>query len=120
MLMDVGPVLGLEDSVGLKVRALHDRGMARDFIDIHASKRYFSEREMEQLGARHDDEFSLEELADRLGGIQFINDIEFLAYGTTAEDISAIRHWSLDWQTDISERIAEERAVNNSLDELFD
>ncbi|GAB2583789.1 hypothetical protein GCM10027168_15750 [Streptomyces capparidis] len=32
-----GPVLSLEDVVGTKVRALADRGLARDLIDVHAA-----------------------------------------------------------------------------------
>jgi hypothetical protein len=33
----VGPVLSLDDAVGLKVRALHERAAHRDFIDVKAA-----------------------------------------------------------------------------------
>jgi hypothetical protein len=37
VLLDIGPVLHLDDAVGLKVRALYDRALHRDFIDVHAA-----------------------------------------------------------------------------------
>jgi hypothetical protein len=37
--MAIGPVLALDDAVGLKMRALHDRAAQRDFIDVHAVPR---------------------------------------------------------------------------------
>ncbi|MEU9185483.1 hypothetical protein AB0D14_13160 [Streptomyces sp. NPDC048484] len=35
--MDIGPVLDLDDLMGTKVRVLGDRGLARDAIDVHAA-----------------------------------------------------------------------------------
>jgi predicted nucleotidyltransferase component of viral defense system len=35
--LSVGPVVGFEDAVGLKVRALHNRSLHRDFIDVRAA-----------------------------------------------------------------------------------
>ena len=35
----VGPVLSIDDAIGLKMRALHDRALHRDFIDVHAAAR---------------------------------------------------------------------------------
>jgi hypothetical protein len=48
----VGPVLSLDDAVGLKVRALHDRAAHRDFIDVRAANARFSRVEMEWLVPR--------------------------------------------------------------------
>lgn len=42
-----GPVLSMDDVIGTKVRALADRGYARDLIDIHAASRLRSHGEME-------------------------------------------------------------------------
>jgi hypothetical protein len=36
-MLSVGPVLAIDDAIGLKVRALHDRTTHRDFIDVHAA-----------------------------------------------------------------------------------
>ncbi|MFE3412919.1 nucleotidyl transferase AbiEii/AbiGii toxin family protein [Streptomyces mirabilis] len=38
VVLDVGPVLAPEDLIGTKVRALADRGLPRDFIDVHAAR----------------------------------------------------------------------------------
>ena len=38
-----GPVLSIDDVIGTKVRALADRGYARDLIDIHAASRLRSQ-----------------------------------------------------------------------------
>jgi Nucleotidyl transferase AbiEii toxin, Type IV TA system len=56
-----GPVLSFDDVIGTKVRALADRGYARDLVDIHAASRLRSHGEMESLGRLLAwDEFSLE------------------------------------------------------------
>lgn len=34
---EYGPVLGLDDVIGTKVRALADRGAVRDLIDVHSA-----------------------------------------------------------------------------------
>ncbi len=48
-----GLVLSLEDVVGTKVRALADRGLARDLIDVRAAADRWSHTELEELGGRH-------------------------------------------------------------------
>jgi hypothetical protein len=35
---DAGPTLSRDDAVGLKVRALHDRGFPRDVIDVFSAR----------------------------------------------------------------------------------
>jgi hypothetical protein len=44
-----GPVLSLNDVIGTKVRALADRGYARDLVDIHAASRLRSQGELDGL-----------------------------------------------------------------------
>ena len=105
-ILSFGPVLAFEDAVGLKVRALHDRAAHRDFIDIHAASSRLSWHELEVLGARHTAGFSLEELADRLGGVIERDERTFLGYGLSHSDVVEIRHWALSWETDIRARLA--------------
>lgn len=59
VVLDVGPVVDLEDLVVMKVRALGDRGLPRDVIDVHAACRYYSVIELEQLGLRDEGELDL-------------------------------------------------------------
>jgi predicted nucleotidyltransferase component of viral defense system len=70
-----GPVLALEDVIGTKVRALADRGAARDLIDVRAASSLYSTADLENPGRRHArDEFRLEDLAARLDGAEWFDD----------------------------------------------
>jgi hypothetical protein len=105
-LLDVGPVLAFDDAVGLKMRALHERAAHRDFIDVHAAHAVLSWCELENRGARHTAGFSLEELADRLGAINDRDEATFASYGLDDADISRLRQWAAEWETDIRGRVA--------------
>ncbi|MEU1120069.1 MULTISPECIES: nucleotidyl transferase AbiEii/AbiGii toxin family protein [unclassified Streptomyces] len=103
-----GLVLSLEDVVGTKVRALADRGLARDLVDVQAAGDRWSHIELEELGRRHArDSFDLCELQARLGGTDWIDDTEFAAYGLDEPAINELRRWAQSWADDIGERIQE-------------
>ncbi|MEU7569780.1 nucleotidyl transferase AbiEii/AbiGii toxin family protein [Micromonospora sp. NPDC049240] len=103
--LHVGPVLALQDAVGLKVRALHDRAAHRDYIDVRAANRLMTCAEMESLAARHTAGFSLHDLADRLGGIDELDVETFVAYGLGEDDIGELRRWAHRWEADIQTRL---------------
>jgi len=101
-----GPVLSLEDVVGTKVRALTDRGLARDLIDVRAASDLWGRRELEEFGRRHArDAFDLSELQARLAGADWIDDTEFAAYGLGDHQIAELRRWARAWAEDIAERL---------------
>ncbi|MEU1481795.1 nucleotidyl transferase AbiEii/AbiGii toxin family protein [Streptomyces sp. NPDC001668] len=103
-----GLVLSLEDVVGTKVRALADRGLARDLVDVQAAADRWSHIDLEQLGRRHArDSFDLRELQARLGGADWIDDTEFAAYGLDEPAITELRRWAQSWADDIGERLQE-------------
>ncbi|MER5715013.1 nucleotidyl transferase AbiEii/AbiGii toxin family protein [Streptomyces sp. NPDC002132] len=105
---DLGLALSLEDVVGTKVRALADRGLARDLIDVHAAAGRWSHPELEELGRRHArDAFDLADLQARLTGAEMIDDVEFTAYGLDAPAVAALRRWAQEWADDIAERLLE-------------
>jgi predicted nucleotidyltransferase component of viral defense system len=96
-----GPVLSLDDVIGTKVRALADRGYARDLVDIHAASHLRSQGELESLGRRLAwDEFSLEGLAARLGSAQWRAGEELTAYGLTEAEITDLKRWAQAWARD--------------------
>lgn len=106
---EYGPVLALEDVIGAKVRALADRGAARDLIDVRAASTLYSIADLENLGRRHArDEFRLEDLAARLDGAEWFDDEAFTAYGLTEDDVSDLRTWARGWSDDIADRISEQ------------
>jgi hypothetical protein len=107
VLLDIGPVLDLDDLIGTKVRALGDRGLARDAIDVHAARRHYSTSELESLAERRPEEFDLRELHDRLESLEWISDAEFEAYGLDAADIGDLRNWAQEWMDDLAQRLAE-------------
>ncbi|ATO14954.1 hypothetical protein CO540_14910 [Micromonospora sp. WMMA2032] len=104
--MALGPVLAFDDAVGLKVRALHDRAAHRDYIDVRAANERLAWTELEHLGARHTAGFSLDELADRLGGVTERDIRTFRSYGLTEPQVDELRTWALGWEADIRARLA--------------
>ncbi|MEU6577251.1 nucleotidyl transferase AbiEii/AbiGii toxin family protein [Streptomyces sp. NPDC046805] len=102
-----GPVLGLDDVIGTKVRALADRAAARDFVDVQAAARDHTIADLEMLGTRHGrGEFRLDDLRDRLGSAQWIDDAEFEVYGLSADQISELRQWAQEWVSDLEQRLS--------------
>ncbi|MGX1509683.1 nucleotidyl transferase AbiEii/AbiGii toxin family protein [Streptomyces collinus] len=106
-----GPVLSLDDVIGTKVRALADRGTVRDLIDVQAASRHRSTADLESLGRRRaHDEFSLEDLRDRLIGADWYEDEDYTAYGLTFRQIEELKAWALEWVEDLGARIDDENA----------
>lgn len=106
-----GPVLSLDDVIGTKVRALADRGTVRDLIDVQAASRHRSTADLESLGRRRaHDEFSLEDLRDRLIGADWYEDEDYTAYGLTSRQIDELKVWALEWAEDLGARIHDENA----------
>ncbi|MEV6511807.1 hypothetical protein AB0M61_37560 [Streptomyces sp. NPDC051642] len=100
---------GHEDLALMSVRALSDRGLPQDVIDVHAACRCHSVIELEQLGLRHDGtDFDLFGLRDRLESVVWVSDEEFAAHGLDAAEIAELRRWALEWESDLGLRLAEE------------
>src|SRR2546428_494775 len=82
-----------------------DLGLVLAGGDALAPHRHRSWPELENRGARHTVGFSLGELADRLGAITERDDRGFASYGLE-DQISRIRRWAVEWESDIRERLA--------------
>lgn len=102
------PVVGLDDAVGLKVRALHDRGLPRDLVDVAAAAHLYPYRELERLCALHDEGFSVTELLARLDAVQLHPDEAYEACGLGAGDVHRIRMFALNWAEEIRLRRVED------------
>jgi hypothetical protein len=101
VMLEVGPVLHADDAVANKMAALYGRALARDFLDVDAiltSGRYTSERLLE-LAAAADTGFDEQLFASALGALTQITDAAFTEYGTSSNDITALRHRFATWRT---------------------
>lgn len=111
----LGPALSLEDVVGTKVRAVADRGSARDLIAVHAATAHWTVVELEELARRHTSAtsttFDLTDLQSRLEGTEWLDDREFARHGLDTEVVLGLRRWAQAWADDIAERLLEEEAL---------
>lgn len=115
---DLGPALSLEDLIGTKVRALADRGTARDLTDVHAAASHWSFPDLEELGRRHAwDAFDLSDLQTRLEATELLDDRDFTACGLPEESVPLLRSWVRAWADDIAERLLEEEALRPPTEE---
>lgn len=116
--LELCPVVGLDDAVGLKVRAIHGRSMARDLIDVASVADQYSFRELERLGRIHDEDFSVIELASRLEAAYLIDDDDFTDYGLGESEIATVRRFAFDWLEDIKHRRVADGDIDIELDPL--
>jgi hypothetical protein len=100
--------LSLDDTVGLKARAWHDRFVIRDIIDLHAVGSVFSYADLEALGRRHDPELDLESILDHLAGVSAFSDEDFADYQLDETTITDLRRWVTGWYDDLAGRLAAE------------
>jgi hypothetical protein len=96
--LEIGPVLTIDDAVGLKMRALHDRAAHRDFIDVHAAatRGGYTSADLERLAAAHTPHFAAADLADRLEAVELRDDRTFRRYGLDDTQIAALCRWAVD------------------------
>lgn len=107
VVMDLYTVASLDDMVGMKVAALHGRGLPRDLIDVCSTRDLYGFADLERLGALFEDGFCLQNLAFRLEtGLTMDNPI-FMDYGLNVEQVQQLRRFALDRYTDLSLRLAE-------------
>lgn len=99
VMMDIGPVLHIDDVVAGKMSALFTRAEPRDFLDVDAAVvtgRYTRERLLE-LAEQADAGFDRRVFADLLAMLQRYPDRRFAAYDTTPERIAAMRERFAQW-----------------------
>ncbi len=102
--------LSLEDTVGLKARAWHDRFVIRDIIDLHAAVGAFSYIDLERLARRHEPDLDLETILDHLAGVSVFPDEDFAEYELGDAEIADLRRWVTGWCDDLARRLAAELA----------
>ncbi len=94
VVMDVGPVMHLDDLVATKVAALVNRREVRDYIDVAAARSRYSLGRMLELAYAADPALDPEDVADAGRYLDQLDDSRFGRYKT---DPHAVRKQFEDW-----------------------
>jgi hypothetical protein len=97
VVMDVGPVLDLEDVVGSKVCALAGRAEVRDFVDTAAALERYTVDQLISFARRLDPGLADEDFADAGQRLDRLGDRVFARYGLTARDVRRLRERLAGW-----------------------
>jgi nucleotidyltransferase AbiEii toxin of type IV toxin-antitoxin system len=97
VIMDVGPVLDLEDVVGGKVCALVSRAEPRDYVDTAAALERYSVAEVIGFARRLDPGLRDQDFADAGRRLDRMGDGLFLPFGLSPEGISELRSRLAGW-----------------------
>ena len=99
VLMEVGPVLDLDDAIGSKVAALATRAAERDYIDVAAAlARGYTVAQLTALALALDPGLTGEDFADAGQRLDRLADDRFtLLYGVTPDDVTRLRERFAAW-----------------------
>jgi hypothetical protein len=97
VLMDIGPVLDLEDVVGGKVCALASRAEPRDYLDTGAALRRYSVEQVITFARRLDPGLTRTDFADAGQRLDRWSDRVFAPFGLTPDQIAALRSQFEAW-----------------------
>ncbi|GAA2645155.1 hypothetical protein GCM10010399_93790 [Dactylosporangium fulvum] len=97
VMMDVGPVMHLDDLIATKVAALVNRREVRDYIDVAAALDRYTVEELLDLARRQDPALEDEDVVAAGRYLDRLDDGRFTFYGLTAEHVTTLRgklkHW---------------------------
>lgn len=110
------PVVHFDDAIGLKIRALHERAVTRDYIDAAAAGRFLSFRELERLARPHTARFSPRILVENLEVVEWLPLGDFEEYGFDDEQRREVYRFALAWADEIKQR----RVADGDADEDYE
>jgi hypothetical protein len=98
VMMDIGPVLHLDDLLGTKVSALATRAEPRDYMDVAAALRTCDRRHLLELARRADPDLADEEFAEAMQRLDRLPDnVLREAYQLTPAQVRDLRAAFSDW-----------------------
>lgn len=97
VMMDVGPVLDVEDVVGGKAAALAGRAETRDYIDIAAVSARWTPGDLMDLAWRLDPGLHEQDFRDAVRMLDQVPDVEFAQLGLSPPEIAALRMRFVLW-----------------------
>jgi predicted nucleotidyltransferase component of viral defense system len=97
VIMDIGPVLDLEDVVGGKVCALVSRVEPRDYVDTAAAMDHYSVKQMIGFARRLDPGLTDRDIADAVQRLDQWGDGVFAPFGLSPKDVAVLRERFAGW-----------------------
>jgi hypothetical protein len=97
VIMDIGPVLDLEDVVGGKVCALASRVEPRDYLDTAAAMGRYDMDQMIGFARRLDPGLTDRDFADAVLRLDLWGDGVFAPFGLSSADVAVLRERFADW-----------------------
>jgi Nucleotidyl transferase AbiEii toxin, Type IV TA system len=97
VIMDVGPVLDLQDVVGGKICALASRVEPRDYVDTAAALERYTAEELIGFATRLDPGLTRRDFADAGRQLDRLPDQVFARYGLTPADVRKLRARLATW-----------------------
>ncbi|MEV6350535.1 nucleotidyl transferase AbiEii/AbiGii toxin family protein [Actinoplanes sp. NPDC051851] len=101
VVMDVGPVMHLDDLVATKVAALVNRREVRDYIDVAAALERYPLARVLELAHAADPALDPEDIADAGRYLDRLDDARFALYGLDAAAAADLRRRLTDWPRDV-------------------
>ncbi|WP_328384373.1 nucleotidyl transferase AbiEii/AbiGii toxin family protein (plasmid) [Micromonospora zamorensis] len=97
VVLDIGPVLHLDDVIGTKVAAMVTRAQPRDYIDVAAILDRYSREDLIAVGRRADPDLTDDEIREAMQRLDRLPDAVFTLYRLTTDQIRAVHHAFADW-----------------------
>jgi hypothetical protein len=97
VVMEFGPVPGLQDALGGKVAALASRSYERDYWDTSAALQRYTPEQLIGFARRLDPGLQAEDFADAGRRLDRTSDEAFADLGLTAQDIATLRQRFTGW-----------------------
>ncbi|MCM4080154.1 nucleotidyl transferase AbiEii/AbiGii toxin family protein [Paractinoplanes hotanensis] len=97
VVMELGPVMHLDDLVATKVAALVNRREVRDYIDVAAALERYPLDVLLELGRTADPALDPEDVADAGRYLDRLHDARFALYGLSVHQIAELRQRLAPW-----------------------
>jgi predicted nucleotidyltransferase component of viral defense system len=98
VMMDIGPVLHLEDLLGTKVSAMATRCEPRDYLDVAAALRVYDRKQLLEMASRADPDLRDEEITEAMQRLDQLDDAVFQGpYQLSPAEIRDIRAAFAAW-----------------------
>lgn len=117
-IIDIGPILSLNDSVASKLLAVYSRGYARDYLDAYSiiTSGRFTHQELISLCQRRDPNLDLPLLATSITRHRTLPTTEYTKYGLPAHDLPALSSALLNFAETIQKATRNPGAANDTTD----